>query len=85
MKNYLDEIKAKLETQIEIEELIIVDNSQKHKGHKSYSPDKFHLHLKIKSLYLSSLSRVSAHKMIMKVLSDDLKTKIHAVEISIEK
>ena len=84
MKNYLEEIKAKLETQIEIEELIIVDNSQKHKGHKFFSPDKFHLHLKIKSLYLNSISRVNAQKAIMKVLKEDLKKKIHALEISIE-
>ena len=34
---------------------------------------------------LSSLSKVSAQKMVMKVLSNDLKTKIHALEISIEK
>ena len=85
MKNYFDEIKAKLNQQIEIEDIEIVDNSHKHVGHKFYTPEKFHLHLKIKSLYLSSLSRVSAQKMIMKVLNDDLKTKIHALEISIEK
>lgn len=84
MKNYFDEIKAKLEKQIEIEELIIVDNSQKHKGHKFFSSDKFHLHLKIKSLYLNSISRVNAQKAIMKVLKEDLKKKIHALEISIE-
>ena len=41
--------------------------------------------LKIKSLYLSSLSRINAQKIIMKVLDNDLKTKIHALEISIEK
>ena len=35
----------------------------KHKGHKSFSPDKFHLHLKIKSSYLNSISRVNAQKM----------------------
>ena len=85
MKNYFDEIIKKLNNEIEIEDIEIVDNSDKHKGHKSYSPEKFHLHLKIKSLYLSSLSRVSAQKIIMKILKDDLKTKIHALEISIEK
>ena len=85
MKNYLDEIKAKLETQIEIEELIIVDNSHKHKGHKFFSPEKFHLHLKIKSLYLESISRVNAQKLVMKTLKEDLKTRIHALEISIER
>ena len=84
MKNYFDEIKLKLKKQVEIEELVIVDNSHKHKGHKFFSPDKFHLHLKIKSLYLNSISRVNAQKAIMKVLKEDLKKKIHALEISIE-
>jgi BolA protein len=84
MKNYFDKINKKLKKQIAIEELLIVDNSHKHKGHKFFTPDKFHLHLKIKSLYLKSLSRVSAQKLVMKILKEDLKTKIHALEISIE-
>jgi len=84
MKNYFDEIKVKLNKQIEIEELLIVDNSYKHKGHKFFSPDKFHLHLKIKSLYLNSISRINAQKLVMKILKEDLKKKIHALEISIE-
>ncbi len=51
---------------------------------KSFDPEKYHLELKIKSSYLNSLSRLSAHKMIMKVLKSDLDTKIHALEIIIE-
>tara|TARA_B100000212_G_C27158044_1_gene440452 strand:+ start:141 stop:398 length:258 start_codon:yes stop_codon:yes gene_type:complete len=85
MNNYFENIKAKLNKEIELESIEIVDNSHKHQGHKFYSPEKYHLHLKIKSLYLSSLSRVNAQKMVMKVLSNDLKKKIHALEISIEK
>ena len=84
MKNYFDEIEKKLRLQIKFESLEIVDNSHKHKGHKFFSEEKFHLHLKIKSLYLSSISRLSAQKLIMKVLKDDLKSRIHALEISIE-
>ena len=84
MKNYFDEIKAKINNKIEVENIEIVDNTHKHKGHKFYSPNKFHLHLKIKSIYLVSLSRVNAQKMIMKVLNEDLKKNIHALEISIE-
>ena len=85
MKNYFEDIRRKLNKEIELEEIVIVDNSHKHKGHKFYSSEKFHLHLKIKSLYLSSLSRVNAQKIVMKALSNDLKTKIHALEISIVK
>ena len=84
MKNYFEQIKSKLKQQIEIEEILIVDNSHKHKGHKFFSPKKYHLHLKIKSLYLNSISRVSAQKLVMKILSEDLKNRIHALEISIE-
>ena len=83
MKIYFDQIEEKLKNQIEIEELIIVDNSHKHKGHKFFSPEKLHLHLKIKSLYLNSISRLNAQKLVMKILQEDLKTKIHALEISI--
>ena len=85
MKNYFDQICTKLKKEIEIEDIQIVDNSHKHKGHKFYSSEKFHLQLKIKSLYLNSISRVSAQKTVMKVLSEDLKTKIHALEINIVK
>jgi stress-induced morphogen len=85
MKNYFKEIQTRLNNEIELEDIVIIDNSSKHKGHKFFSPEKYHLHLKIKSLYLSSLSRINAQKIIMKVLDNDLKTKIHALEISIEK
>jgi BolA protein len=84
MNNYFDEICKKLNEEFAIEDIEVVDNSKKHKRHKFFSPEKFHLQLKIKSLYLQSLSRVSAQKMIMRVLRDDLKTKIHALEIKIE-
>ena len=85
MKNYFKEIQTRLNNEIELEDIVIIDNSSKHKGHKFFSLEKYHLHLKIKSLYLSSLSRINAQKIIMKVLENDLKTKIHALEISIEK
>ena len=84
MKNYFEEIDKKLKKQIKIEELKIVDNSTKYKGHKIFSHHSFHLQFKIKSLYLQSISRINAQKLIMKVLKEDLKTKIHALEISIE-
>ena len=84
MKNYFKEIENKLRQHIKLEKLEIVDNSKKHRGHKFFSPEKLHLHLKISSLYLNSISRINAQKMVMKILNDDLKTKIHALEISIE-
>ncbi len=85
MKNYFEEIKLKLKDNIELENVEIVDNSHLHKKHKFYSPEKFHLKLIIRSIYLNSISRIDAQKKIMNILSEDLKTKIHALEINIEK
>ena len=84
MNNFFEHVITKLKKEIEIEQIEIVDNSHKHVKHKSFSPDKFHLQLKIKSLYLNSLSRLAAQKKVMKVLKDELSSKIHALEISIE-
>ncbi len=84
MKNYFEKIKDKLKENIKIESIELIDNSYKHKSHKFFSPEKYHIQLKIKSLYLNSISRISAQKMVMKVLEDELKTKIHALEINIE-
>jgi len=84
MENYFKEIEKKLEKKIKFEKLEIIDNSHKHRGHKFFSKDRYHLHLKIKSIYLKSISRINAHKIIMNSLKDDLKNKIHALEISIE-
>ncbi len=84
MKNYFNQLEKKLSKEIKLENIEIIDNSHKHKGHKFYSEEKFHLHLKVKSIYLNSISRINAQKIIMRVLKEDLKSKIHALEISIE-
>ena len=84
MENYFKDIEKKLEKKINFEKLEIINNSHKHKGHQFFSEEKYHLHLKIKSLYLRSISRLSAQKLIMNILKEDLKTKIHALEITIE-
>ena len=67
MKNYFKEIKQKLESNIKLEKVEIVDNSLKHRNHKFFDSEKYHLKLKIKSLYLNSISKINAHKIIMKV------------------
>jgi stress-induced morphogen len=84
MENYLKTIKKKLTDKVVLEKLEIINNSNKHKGHKFFSEDRYHLHLKIKSLQLKSISRLNAQKLIMNILKEDLKNKIHALEISIE-
>ena len=84
MKDYIKNIEKKLADKIKFEKIEIISNSHKHKGHKFFSKDNYHLHLKIQSLYIKSLTRLNAQKLIMSVLKEELKTKIHALEISVE-
>ena len=85
MKNYFEQIEKKLKSKIKYESIEIINNSHLHKSHKFYSKDKFHLHIKLKSSFLCSMSRLNAQRLIMKILDSDLKTKIHALEITIQK
>ena len=83
MKNYFKIIEKKIKSKVKLEKLEIVDNSHKHKRHKSFSPERYHIKLILKSKYLSSISRLEAHKIVNEILKEDLKTKIHALEINI--
>ncbi len=84
MENYFINLEKKIKKNISFEKLEIIDNSYKHVGHKFFSKNKYHLHLKIKSTQLTSMSRIDAQKLVMKTLKEDLKKKIHALEISID-
>jgi BolA protein len=83
MENFLKSIEKKIKENIKVEEIIIIDNSHKHKKHKFFDVNKYHLYLKVKSKYLSTLSRLDSQRIIMKTLEEELKTKIHALEIKI--
>ena len=83
MNDYIDFIENKIKKNINVEKIIILDNSHKHKRHKSFHADKRHLYLEIESKFLSSLSKLDAQRNIMKILKDELETNIHALEIKI--
>ena len=84
MENYLNDIKRKIETKIVLEEITVINNSDRHKKHKFFDKNKFHIQLNITSKYLKNLSRINGQKEIMNILKEDLKDKIHALEINIK-
>jgi len=84
MEEYFKYIEKKLKEKINFDSLKIVNNSHKHRGHKFFSEDKYHLRLNIKSQELKCLSRIEAQKKIMNILKDDFKKRIHALEIKID-
>ena len=84
MTDFLQEVKEKINKKLSLEEIEIVDNSHLHRTHKSFDAKKFHLKLIIKSRELKNLKKIEAHKIIFSILKEEMKNKIHALEIEIK-
>ena len=82
--DFFDEIKEKINEKINPENIILVDNSYLHTKHKSFDSNKFHLKLIIKSKKLKNMDKIAAHKEIFAILKNEMKDKIHALEIEIQ-
>ena len=82
--HFLDEVKEKINKKINPENIILVDNSYFHTKHKSFDSNKFHLKLIIKSKKLKNMDKIAAHKEIFEILKNEMKDRIHALEIEIQ-
>ena len=65
-----------------IKSVKIIDNTYKHLKHNSHQKGKFHIKLEINSEILKKTNRVQSNKVIYKILSEELKTDIHSLQIS---
>ena len=83
MKEFIKLVEEKIKQNSKIEKIKIIDNSHKHVGHKSFVKDRFHLTLEIQSKQLSEMNKIDAQRKIMETLKEELKSKIHALEIKI--
>ena len=83
MESFIKVVEKKIRDNVEVDKIEIINSSSKHQGHKSFTKGKFHLKIIIDSKYLKSLSKIEAHKEIMKILKEELKDKIHALELKI--
>ena len=78
-----NEIKKKINDAINPKNIILIDNSNLHKKHKSFDRNKFHFRIIIESKKLKQISKIEAHKKIFSILKEEMKSKIHALEIEI--
>ena len=81
---FLEELKTKLNKEFNPKKLILVDNSYLHTKHKSFNPNKMHLKIIIESEDLKKIKKIEAHKAIFNLLKNEMKEKIHALEIEIK-
>ena len=84
MNDFLSFIENKIKKNIKVEKILITDNSNQHKKHRFFDSEKYHLKLDIQSTYLRSLDKIKAQREIMSLLAEEMKTKIHALEIKIK-
>ena len=79
-----EEIKKKINEKINPKNIILIDNSNLHKKHKSFDLNKFHFKIIIESEKLKKMDKIDAHKKIFSILKEEMKNKIHALEIEIK-
>ncbi len=64
-------------------DLQVIDESAKHAGHAGARPEgETHFKVDIVSVAFAGKSRIECHRMINKVLADELASRVHALAIS---
>ena len=84
MNDFLSFVENKIKKNIELEKIVIIDNSNQHKKHRFFDAKKYQLKIEIESTYLRSLDRIKAQRQILLLLAEELKSRIHALEIKIK-
>ena len=76
-------VKKKLNNEIEIEKISIEDKSFLHKNHVGNQKGKFHLKITINSRELKTQNRIKSHKIIHRILSEEIRKYIHSIQLLI--
>ncbi len=80
-----DEIREKLLSAFQPEELEVVDDSERHRGHAGYQEGgQSHFNVRISSPVFRDMSRIERHRSVHGALGPELIGRIHALALSIE-
>ncbi|MBL8789947.1 MAG: BolA family transcriptional regulator [Rhizobiales bacterium] len=76
----------KLEQALSPSLLEVIDESHHHAGHSGSRPDgESHFRIRIAAPALAGLSRVNQHRKVNEILAEELRERVHALAIEIEK
>ena len=82
----INQLSKKIENKLlkdnSIKDVKVIDNTYKHLKHNSHQKGKYHIKLEINSEILKKTNRIQSNKLIYKILSEELKTDIHSLQIS---
>lgn len=83
MNDICQKISSKLYQDFDIEELEVIDETHKHKKHKSFVPGKHHITIKIKAKNFANKKLIESHREINNSLSLFFQSDIHALSIKV--
>lgn len=77
-----EEIRVRLETAFDPEELSVVDESESHRGHAGWREGgETHFAVKIVAMPFAEMSRIERHRAIHAALGPELMARIHALRL----
>ena len=79
-----DTIAAKLTAALSPDDIEVVDVSHQHAGHSGWREGgETHFEVRMKAAAFAGKSRVETHRMVNRVLADELATSIHALQLNL--
>jgi BolA protein len=79
------EIEDRLREAFAPRELLVVDDSESHRGHGGYQEGgESHYNVRIRSEAFKGLSRVARHRAVHSALGPDLIARIHALALDLD-
>lgn len=79
-----EEIRTRLQAAFDPRELLVVDDSESHRGHAGYQDGgESHFNVRIRSETFAGMSRVARHRAVHSALGDVV-ARIHALALDID-
>ena len=80
-----DTMRKKLTEAFAPSRLVVVDESEKHRGHSGWREGgETHFRVEIAAMFFDGLSRVERQRAVYQVLDAELKSSVHALALKIE-
>jgi len=80
-----DEIYERLSAAFDPRELLVVDDSESHRGHAGYQEGgESHFNVKIRAQAFESMNRLARHRAVHAAIGKELVGRIHALALDID-
>ncbi len=76
-----DDIKKRLETELDAQQVEVVDESHLHAGHEGAKEGGRHYRVRLKSARFNGLRTLARHRLVYDALADWMRKEIHALAI----